>query len=96
MWNEITVGTGHKKRENYFCLKEQFSLKANLGEGCFLEKRNPEYFSGGISLPYQRPNRYDSQNLGLFFSQKQSRQWTRRGHANIRRSNSTDLDSVQG
>ena len=45
MWNEITVGTGHKKRENYFCLKEQFSLKANLGEGCFLEKRNPEYFS---------------------------------------------------
>ena len=66
MWNEIRVRTGHKKRENYFCLKEQFSLNANLEEECFLEKRNPEYFSSGISLPYQRPKRYDSQNLGRF------------------------------
>ena len=60
------VCTGHKERENHFCLKEQFSLNANLEEGCFLEKRNPEYFSSGISLPYQRLNRYDSQNLGRF------------------------------
>lgn len=67
MWNEMKwVCTGHKERENHFCLKEQFSLNANLEEGCFLEKRNPEYFSSGISLPYQRLNRYDSQNLGRF------------------------------